>query len=120
MKVLSKVSTIAGNLESVLLQAWSHWFPICLALGTCLVLSGTHAHAEVSMDKGDSKYIFKVGGKIVSPIQAAQAAPTNEIERCAPVKGAVKEDGSDAVVYKCKAVKLEYKAKTGVPTWKTK
>ena len=85
-----------------------------------LLCSGGLVHAEVSVDKGESKYIFKVHGQIVSPVKAAELAPTEEVERCAPVKGAVTESGQDAIAYKCGAVKLEYSAKTGVPHWKKK
>lgn len=85
-----------------------------------LTLVSLHSHAEVSVDQGNSKYIFKVAGKIVSPVKAAELAPTNEIERCSPIKDALTEDGQAAAAYKCKAVKLEYSAKTGTPHWKTK
>ena len=77
-------------------------------------------HAEVVVDQGDSKYIFKIDGKPVSPAQAAKSAESNEIERCSPIKGALSADGKDAVAYKCKIVVLSYSARTGIPHWKVK
>lgn len=85
-----------------------------------IVLVSVSAFAEVSVDDGTTKVIFKVGGKIVSPIDAAKAAPDHEVERCNPIKGALNASGSAAEVYKCKAVKLEYSLKTGAPHWKAK
>lgn len=86
-----------------------------------LLLSAGRAHAEVSMDDGTtSRYVFRVAGKVVSPVEAVKAAPSNDVERCTPVKDTVDADGKPVVALKCHTVKLVYKKNTGIPSWKAK
>jgi len=78
------------------------------------------AYAEVGIDDNKSTAIFKIDGKVVSAVDAAKAAPTHEIEKCTPIKGAESVSGGEVLAVKCKVVILVYNTKTGTPHWKNK
>jgi len=88
-----------------------------LILTLMLMWATSHAHAAVSVASDKNPNIFKANSKVVTPIEAEQLAKDHDIQKCTPIKGATDASGNETPAYRCKAVKLEYNAKTGMPHW---
>lgn len=91
-----------------------------LLLTAMLLTLCAQASARTMVDSGTNNAVFKLDGKVVSPVEASQGSDNHDIEKCTPIKGALSADGSEALAYKCKFVVRVINPKTGNSTWKSK
>ena len=120
--VLSTGTNAGETLESRMAkftQALLTMLGAAFVLATVLGFSAAHAEV-VAFEESGANTVFKIDGKVSTPVEALAAAPKHQIEKCTPIKGAMDVNGKSIGAVKCKVVVLMFNPKTGMPKWKTR